>query len=51
MIGDKISDGNAFGGIMEPYRFKPYASDSEEDGDNGGVHEDDNAGHMFTKDW
>ena len=28
----KISDGNPFGGIMEPYRFEPYASESDEDG-------------------
>ena len=31
-IGDKISDGNAFGGIVEPNRFERYASDSEEEG-------------------
>ena len=47
-FGDKISDGNAFGGIIEPYRFEPYASDSDEDGDNGAVREDENAGRMFT---
>ena len=27
-IGDKISDGNAFGGIVERNRFEPCASDS-----------------------
>ena len=50
-IGDKISDGNAFGGIVEPYRFEPCASDSDKDCDNGGGGEDENAGHMFTVDW
>ena len=50
-IGDKISDGNTFGGIVEPYSFKPYASDSYEDVDNGGVGEDENAGRMFPTDW
>ena len=36
---------------MELYRFEPYASDLDEDGDNGGVGEDKNAGRMFTTDW
>ena len=38
-VGDKISDGNAFGVIVEPYPFEPYASDSEEEGgsEDGGV--------------
>ena len=47
MVGDKISDGNAFGGIMEVYRFKPSASDSDEDGDNVSVSEYENASWMF----
>ena len=50
-IGDKISDGNAFRGIMEAYRFKSYMSDSDEDGDKGGAGEDENAGRMFATDW
>ena len=36
---------------MEPRRFEAYVSDSDEDGDNGGVREDENAGRMFTTDW
>ena len=31
-----------FGGIVEPYRFEPNVSDSDEDGDNGDVGEDEN---------
>ena len=50
-IGEKINDGNAFGGITEPRRFEPCASDSDEVGDNGSVSEDENAGRMFTTDW
>ena len=50
-IGDQISDGNTFGGIMENYRFEPCVSDSDEHGDNGGVGEDKNTGRMFTTDW
>ena len=50
-VGDRISDGNSFGGIVEPYCFEPCASDSDEDGDNGSVGEDENAGHMFIIDW
>ena len=50
-IGDKISDGNALGGIIEPYRFEPYARDSDKDGDNRSVREDENAGQMFTTVW
>ena len=46
---DKISDGNAFGEIVESYRFEPCASDSEEEGRS--VNEDENADHMFTADW
>ena len=46
-IRDKISNGNAFGGIVEPYCFEPCASDSEE---GGSVCEDENAGHTFTTD-
>ena len=46
-IGDKISNGNAFGGIVEPCRFKPCASDSDEDGDGGMDSDDENTGHMF----
>ena len=49
MVINKISDGNTFGGIVEPYRFKPYASLSDEDGDNGGVREDENTGRMQIK--
>ena len=45
-IGDEISDGNAFGGIVETSRFEPCASDSEEEG--GSVGEDENASHMIT---
>ena len=48
-IGDKISNGNAFGGIVDPYCFEPYANDSEK-GD-GSVREDENAGHMITSPW
>ena len=36
---------------MELYRFEHYVSDSDEDGDDGGLGEDENAGHMFTTDW
>ena len=36
-IGDKISDENAFRWIMEPYRFDPHVSNSDQEGDNGGV--------------
>ena len=38
-VRDKISDGNAFEGILESYHFEPYASDSEEEGrsEDGGV--------------
>ena len=50
-IWDKISDGNVVGGIMDSYRFEPCASDSDEDGDNGGVCEGENAGRMFSADW
>jgi len=50
-IGDKISDGNTFRRIMEPYHFEPYANYSDEDGDNGGVGQDENACHMFTTEW
>ena len=39
-----------FEGIVKPNRFEPCASDSDEDGDNGGV-EDENADRMFTTDW
>ena len=31
-IGDKISDGNAFGGIVEPNRCEPHGAYSEERG-------------------
>uniref|UniRef100_A0A8C4QK45 G-protein coupled receptors family 1 profile domain-containing protein n=1 Tax=Eptatretus burgeri TaxID=7764 RepID=A0A8C4QK45_EPTBU len=34
-IGNKISNGNPFGGIIEPYHFQPDSSDSDEDGNNG----------------
>ena len=44
-----MSDRNAFGGIVEPFRFEPCVSDSEEEG--GNVREDVNAGRMFTTDW
>ena len=44
-IGDKISDGNSFGGIVEPNRFEPCASDSE--GEGGSVREDETAGHVI----
>ena len=33
--------GNAFGGIVEPYHFEPYASNSEEDGNTSSVGEDE----------
>ena len=38
-IGDKISDGNAFRGIVEPDRFEPCVIDPEEEGGSeyGGV--------------
>ena len=38
-IGDKISDGNTFGGIVEPNCFEPCARNSEEEGGSkdGGV--------------
>ena len=45
-IGNKISDENAFRGIVESYRFEPCVIDSEEEG--GGVREDENPGHMIT---
>ena len=44
--GDKITDGNAFKGMMEPCRFELYVSDSEKEG--GSVIEYENAGHMIT---
>ena len=31
MFGDKIQNGNSFGGILDPYHFEPWASDSEEE--------------------
>ena len=45
-IGDKISNGNVFGGIVKPYHFAPDASDAEEEG--GSIYGDENAGHMIT---
>ena len=45
-LGDKISDGNVFGGTVESNRFEPCASDSEEEG--GSVREDESVGHMIT---
>ena len=45
-IGDKISDGNAFGGIGETNRFESCVSDSEEEGRS--VTKYENAGHMIT---
>ena len=47
-IGDKISNGNTFRGIVKPNHFQPCVSDSDKDGDNGGVSEDENTGCMFT---
>ena len=48
MAGDKISDGNSFGGIVERYRFELCAGDSEEEGGSGS--EDENSGHMISSD-
>ena len=31
-IGDKMNDGNAFRGIVEPYHFEPWVSDLDEGG-------------------
>ena len=35
-----MSNGNTSGGVVSPYRFEPWASDSDKDGDNGSVRED-----------
>ena len=45
-MGDKISNGNAFRGIVEPYCFEPCTSDSEDECRS--VRENENPGRMFT---
>ena len=50
-IGDKVSDGNVFGGIMQPSCLEPDASNLDENGDYGSVREDENDSHTFTIDW
>ena len=47
--GDKISDENAFGGIVGPKGFEPCENDAEEEG--GSVIEYETAGHMVTSAW
>ena len=45
-IGDKISNGNTFGVIVEQYHFKRCASNSGKEG--GSVREDENSDGMIT---